>query len=611
MPELKKERIKDQMLKTAARLWGVPESEIETNFDPLILLMMESCAAELEKIGYEINASQTRLLERFADIIIPEAIVGPVPASCIMHATPVEAMATLDPNTRFYTGQRIQRAGTGAAYNLDVFFTPVGNFPVHKVALSYLLIGSKLYKTDAQSKKELISGNDDNGKVNEIWLAIEPDKAVQTLNGLSIFFDMRGHSEATTFYNSLTGAKASINDQDTGLLKGYSNMAQFELGPDEMLVAGNNYSEKINRQIAGIYINHFVNISANEPIQSALRTAPVEWQQLLPDAVLKQVSAKPMVYLKIELGRYFHQDVLDRLVCSINAMPAVNRKINTINYRTDSWMNIIPLQVEGNFLDMHSITSASGGKYKFSISADMQDVEEGEAIVRSGGIGKANSSEVREIIGRLTEAIRDESAYFTEISNEFILTRLREISQILARLEDQITKAKDNQQANYYVLLKPKKAGEQVILNYWTTNGLDAQQVKAGAFLNAFNHTLVAAKSAYILTNAVGAKQGITDTEKKLLLRQQLSSNGRIVSAEDIKLQCFRVFGNKLKNVEVKKGVQVDAGCKEGFTRTIDILLSLASGNTEYTEVDYLCGELENSLQINASPVYPFRVKIV
>jgi hypothetical protein len=36
MAVIRKDRIKDQMLKTAARLWSIPENEIETTFDPLI-----------------------------------------------------------------------------------------------------------------------------------------------------------------------------------------------------------------------------------------------------------------------------------------------------------------------------------------------------------------------------------------------------------------------------------------------------------------------------------------------------------------------------------------------------------------------------------------------
>jgi hypothetical protein len=61
MAAIKKERIKDQMVNTAARIWGIEESEIEHNFDPLALLLIEACAAELEKIGHNITESHKSL----------------------------------------------------------------------------------------------------------------------------------------------------------------------------------------------------------------------------------------------------------------------------------------------------------------------------------------------------------------------------------------------------------------------------------------------------------------------------------------------------------------------------------------------------------------------
>jgi len=33
MDILKKERIRDRMLKTASKVWGIPENEIEANYD--------------------------------------------------------------------------------------------------------------------------------------------------------------------------------------------------------------------------------------------------------------------------------------------------------------------------------------------------------------------------------------------------------------------------------------------------------------------------------------------------------------------------------------------------------------------------------------------------
>ncbi len=610
---MKKERIKDRMLKTTARLWGVPENEIETHFDPLILLLIEACAAEMEKIGYDINASHTRLLDRLADMVVPESAIGPKPASAVITATPVEANAILEPLTRFYTNQRIVTPETGNAHNTDLFFTPVGKFPVLKVSFDYMFAGNKLYRINENNSRDVVHEGDREGNVHELWLALTPDKALPSLRGLSIYFDLRSHSEAGNFYKSLENAAAWAGAQNLGLEPGYYQGDQFELSPEEMLVAGHDYGKKVSRQIAGIYQKHFLHLTGNQPMASLTEGGvPEGLKQQLPQQVAQQLASEPMVFIRIALSRPFHQDVLNGLFCSINAFPVINRKYNTANYRTDTWINIIPLQIEGSFFDLHDITSATGKKYKFRTTADQNAIEEGEASVRSSGIGKTNSKEVREIINSLMEAIRDESAYFSELSNEFITARLREISQILARLEDQLAAARDSHAPHHYILLRPKNAGDQVTINYWTTNAADANQVKAGTSMNAFNHTLVGAKNAYMVTNAVGGKSGVTEAEKKHLLKQQLASNGRIISAEDVKLLCAQLFGSRLKRVEVKKGVQVGNVKAEGFIRTIDVLLTLSNEAKEKkdNEITYLCSELEYQLQQNATPIYPFRIVV-
>lgn len=603
---LKKEQIKDRMLKTAARLWEIPEGEIETNFDPLIMLLLETCAGELENIGAGINATQGRLIDRLAELILPEAMINAQPATCIMHGTPVEPVASVNDSTRFYTTQRMQQAGT-AAYNQDFYFTPIGDFRLLKATLGYMKAGNKFYRFTGNGQKELILDSGNNGYSAEVWLALSPDKALTQLKGLQFFFDLKGHSEANALYNSLHQARAFVNEEEIEIGSGYYKGDQFDLNLEEALSSGHDYSRKVHRQAAGIYRNRFLHIAGN--LEAKAGAIPAAWLDL-PEKVQQSLQAEGAVFIKIELGRMFQQETLDRLFCSINAFPVVNRALNTMNYRTDTWVNIIPMQIEGSFLDLQSITGSSGHKYKINISADNQQVEEGEAIVRSGGVGKTNSREVREIIGSLMEAIRDESAYFSRMSNEFVLARLREITRILARLEDQMSIARDKKETLHYLLLKPRTAGESVTVNYWTTNGADAHAVKTGTMLTAFNHTITAAKGAYILTNGAGGKSIVTEAEKKYTLKRQLSSGGKIVSAEDVKLLSYQLFGDKLKKIEIKKGIQPGNGPNQGFQRTIDIFLTLAPAQQESAkeEVDYLCSELEYNLGLQASPVCPFRI---
>jgi len=601
---LKKEQIKDRMLKTAARLWDIPEGEIETNFDPLILLLLEACAGELEHIGAGINASQSRLLDRLAELILPEVMLHAQPASCVVTGFPVDARATLDETVRFYTTQRIQQAGT-AARNQDFYFTPVGRFLLLKAGLPYMKAGGRFFRFTGNGQKELVQDSYAGGYSNELWLAVSPDKSLESLQGLQLYFDLKGHSDAGAFYSSLHTAKAFINGTQVALSPGYCNGEQFELNLEEALTEGYDYSRRIHRQVAGIYRNRFLHFP--EALPAAGRQVPDEWLDL-PEKALQALTAEAPVFIRIVLGRLFPQETLDRIQCSINAFPAVNRMLNTMNYRTDTWINIIPMQVQGSFLDLHHISSGTG-RYRISTAAGTR-VEEGEAIVRSSGIGKTNSREVREIIGSLTEAIRDESAYFSRMSNDFVLARLREITRILARLEDQMQIARDKKEPMHYLLLKPRAAGESVTISYWTTNGPEAHTVKAGTALTAFNHTLTASRGAYLLTNATGGKSVVSESEKKYILQRQLLSGGKVISAEDARLLSYQLFGDRLKKAEVRKGLQPGNGAHQGFRRTIDIFLTLATQQSETAkeEVDYLCSELEYHLNLNASPVYPFRI---
>lgn len=610
MQPYRKERIKDRMVKTAAKLWEVPEHEIDANFDPLVLLLMEACAAELEKIGYDINASQSRLLDKLAELMVPEAAIGPKPSTCVIQATPIESHSVVNTMTRFYCTQKITKPNQRNSYNTDIFFTPIGSFPLLKASLSYVMIGQKLFEVK-DNIKTLLQGSDSSNATQDIWLAITPDKATNSLKGLNIFFDMRNHSEGSNVYKSLEGAICFANGQPVAIEQGYFNAAQFELSPDNMLISGSDYSGKVNRQTAGVYQKHFLHIAADVKTEEVLsNSVPEDWRNSLPEKIVQKLASTAMIYLNIKLPRPFYQDTLEGIQCCINAFPAINRKLNSTSYRTDNWINIIPLQIEGSFFDIQNIAGTNGKPYRFRISAEAQALEEDEATVRSSGMGKTNSREVKEIIYSLTEAIRDESAYFSEVSNEFILTRLREISQILTRLEDQLAIAKGTHSPHHYVLLRPKNAGDQVTIDYWTTNANDGNQVRSGTVLNAFNHTLVAARNAFTVTSAQGGKEGVTETEKKLLLRQQLASQGKLVSAEDIKLRCAYLFGENLTQVEVMKGVKIGATANEGFQRTIDVVLKFKNDLSEHTweGINYQTKELEYILNTEATPVFPFRV---
>ncbi|MEP7142958.1 MAG: hypothetical protein ABI707_08810, partial [Ferruginibacter sp.] len=271
------------------------------------------------------------------------------------------------------------------------------------------------------------------------------------------------------------------------------------------------------------------------------------------------------------------------------------------------------LPAEGIYLDLAAIKTESGEYYKLRPSAGVQNLVAGEAIVRSSGVGKTSSNEVREMINSIIEKIRDQSAYFGQLSNEYILERLREIGKTLAGLEDHMALATDKKTEYNYLMLRPKNNGEIVTIDFWITNGEDANQVKSGALLAASHQSLVNSKKLFTITAFSGGRNRVSVSEKKDLLKQQLISGGKIVSAEDVELLCFQLFGDRLKKVEIQKSVRVSPKAGDGFERSIDVLITYSNKVNESmkNETDNLCRELAFLLKTNASPVYPYRIIIL
>ena len=613
MERLSKDRIKDRMLKTASKVWGIPENEIEANYDPLVLLLLEACSSELEKLNLDIQSSQNRLLGHLAEMMLPDVTSGAQPPSCVMKAAPIEGMTSIDSLTKFYCTTRIGSGNQSAT--ADVHFTPIGKFPLLPTRLKYIGIGDKAYSIKESGTKEVLfeKNTNDNQAVSTIELVLTVDASLASLQGLSLFFDLRSHSEAPSFYQHLPSCKASINGNAIAIKSGYSFAEQFQPDPATMLENGANYTAKLNRLVAGTYAGQFLNIDDATSIKTLQQSSPsTYWQQLLPKEIIQKELAAPMIYLSLSLSKSFPRYVLESLMIAANAFPIVSRKMNTLNYRTNQWINIIPLSFEGAFLDIQSIQSSSG-KYNYRMTPFGHDISEGEAYVRTSGIAKHNSREVREMVGNLMQAIRDESAYFNDISNDTIMNRLREVNQVLTRIQDQIKSAKDLREQFCYVLLKPKNSNETLSIQYWSMHLKPAKQVKAFTLLNGLDHTAVDAKSAYTITPLLGGKEYIADAEKKNYLRQEVSSKGKIISIEDVKYAAIKTFGALMKSVEVKKVIKTGSGKTNGFVRAIEVCITPTEeaqlNNPD--ELQYSLKELEFLLSENATPIFPYYVNII
>ncbi len=607
MNALNREQIKDRMVRLAATHWQVPENEIEANFDPLIILLFDAVAAELEAVGYEIRDIQNNLLHEMAALMLPESLLGARPASCVLMAQPSDTTAILKSDTSFSTLAQIQNPGE-PVHEAELNFTPVGEVKLFSVQPGFIRIGHKVYKYLPEGRKLQVhdeqAGND---LVNEIHFTLHGRDIPADLSGLQVFFDLRGHSEANAFYFALQNGALEINGIDTDFTRGYYKNNQYQTGLQEAFQDEGDYFRKVQKEIAAWYADQFITL-AESGTRGLQQSSPIV--ENLPAKLTQEILDSQPLFCTLRLGRHFRMEVLDRLQMGVNAFPAVNRKPEKIFYKTDKWINIIPLPVNDNFLDIQSIEGLGGASYKIRSGNHENAVSENEAIIRTARVGKSTSREIRNTIKNLLETIRDESAYFSLTSNDFISSRLTEISRVLTRMEDQLQISKDEKPSFTYVMLRAVNAGETIQVNYWTTAPKEAAHVKAGMSFRPVQHTLTGTAGTYSLTSAMGGAETPGDYQRKQMLVRQLLSRGKIVSSEDVKLLCYELLGNRLKDMQVRKAMTIQAGRQAGIARVIEIVIRI--DKTEFSESELVSVEkqLRYLLDTQGTFMFPFDIRI-
>lgn len=98
-----KEELKSRMLRHISAIWDIKNTEV---LDPLVRILIESLARELEKTHHEINNFETRVLEKIATMMTPGVLASPYCAHAVLTAKPVEPFQKITPATHFFYSKR-------------------------------------------------------------------------------------------------------------------------------------------------------------------------------------------------------------------------------------------------------------------------------------------------------------------------------------------------------------------------------------------------------------------------------------------------------------------------------------------------------------------------
>ncbi len=609
-----KEKISNRMIKNASRIWGFQDTQSESSFDPFVGMILGALANELAKISNDINTIESRVLEKLVELLTPDPITGPFPAHALLRAKSVDPVFTIDPFYQFFINKKFIIPGEHSVDEKPVFFTPAGNYKLFNGQIKFLVTGAKVFEFHEDHHKEIIALAQPGKslKTSEIWFGLDFHEDVESLEGLSICFDLLNEAYENSFYESLAKGKWTINNQSVIFTQGFDNENNIETNSLDLLLKNElDVTTKVCSHINRFYHKKFQTLTGGQSSLSELST-----NENIPNAFINIFSPKDLeniednlIWIKVEFPQVMPPEVLEDLFCSINCFPAFNRHLNEFTQSSRDFINIIPLLTEEVFFDMKRVTSSNGKSFTIKSFSGINEVENETFIVRHGGVGRFDSRNAAEIVSYLLELLRDESAAFSIIGADMIASDLKELNQTITRLEQRLDESNVIKNDISYLLLKAHPEDETLFVEFWTTNGEFANKIKSGEKLFVYDGSDLWPDSVSTITPTVGGRESMNSEERVNAYRKALLSHGRVITKEDIKALCFEHFGNLLKKVEIKKGLQTGKSTDSGFIQTLDIFLTLAKSCDDFDddELQFLKKDLLIKLEEQSASVLPFR----
>ncbi|WP_306353347.1 hypothetical protein [Flavobacterium sp. '19STA2R22 D10 B1'] len=613
MNQLSKDQIKDRLLKRAAKKWGYSDVELENVFDPIVNLLFDVCSKELEKISNEVFSSRRRITERLVDILTPIASSKATPARAIMKAYPSENEVILNDHHQFYI-QKKEINPYNPSENLlkDYFFGATKPVKITRNKLRYVVLPNGIQEVIKDQFKEVLSSDLYTKPLQHgtIWLGIQ-HQGDGIMKDLMFYFYLKNISNRNTFFHFLPRAKWYLNDHLLTTSEGYNTDDSFSKRDSKLIQEDFYHIERTEEHVNEYYEKNFISIKDIFNIEDNTHTVPAEFKQFLSTEDLKQLSNEKVIWLRLEFPNVINKNMLSDVFCATNCFPVINKKLNETQGSIKSLMNIYPLNIgEDFFLELYSVLDDKNREFDVIKNNNHEQIDD-YAYLRFGGVARFDERNATEEINYLIDLVRDEAAAFSSLGHDFTDTNLKEINQIISRFRNKMAQVGMHKKNTPYLVLnsKNKKDRGTLFVKYWTTNGEDANKINTFSRLLLYKGSDFEKDSMTLLSTTQGGKNELTNSEKIYAYRENLISNQRVVTKQDIIILCKNHYGESIENVTVKTGIQTSLDSNIGYMPTIDIYLK-RKDETLFNEEEwnFLSEDLMLRIKNRAINIVPFRI---
>lgn len=610
-----KSSIKQRMISVAAKAWGVTTKDIE-KADPIVPLLIDACASEIAKVSTSISESRDKMAGKIMELLTPAELTSPYPARAILNAIPMDTVSQIDENNEFYFTKRsyIQSADQ----DVELFFTPAGKYKLLKAEVRYLGFHNNVYvKSNPFEKVNACKSNSSNTiEPNTLWVGLHVLKPINSLDGISFYFDLDGASEIEEemFYSALTESKWEINGKGKTITSGFK-----KTNPEDSNYRFTNSTREFNKSqavcnhINNFYKKKFITLleGADDSVnyKELTQKYPDYFKDIFKEDDLNELEGN-LLWIKIRFMQHVPAEVLQNVNCTINCFPVLNRRSEKIFVNGKD--KIAGLISEDNeiFFDLKRIDPEGNMKIILS-SQDTGDRENtGIITLRQDNIGRFNSRNALELIEQMIEVYREEFLAFSKFKNinqdsvEDLHNAIRPFENVLEELYDISVDSLP------YVMLKtsPENENLNVEVDYWLTNGALANGIQKEESVRYDSAELIRDK-IYFMTPTYGGIDRKKNEDLKNDFRYALLSRDRIVTKADIKSLCYKIFENLISEIEVKEGISGFTQPNSGLRRTIDIYIKLRENQHSTDEIiHFLKEDLKTQLEEKSNNTLPFRI---
>ena len=599
-----KENIRNRMLKNILVLWDVHSIE---NMDPIVKLLIESLSSEIFKLFGDFSDMEERVLSRLAMSMTPSSELTAKPSHALIRVMPNDADYIISNESRFkYDDNKfVKRLGLN-----KVYYTPIESARIVDAKVSHVAAVGKLFSMTNGIKHDIgYAANLDEGLNYCAWIGVDVAEEIESIDNLSLFFDLTHVSAKADYLRLIPYAKWSVNDEPIEVEAGLYAPVTVE---DE-LICNPTVSSRLLKDIYTGYAKHYVTVTSKLNCKSSKKLFPDELKSYYDEETVAKLT-KPLLWFKVVFPPHFHGSILEYLLVDTNVIPVTNISIcrKHISMKENSTFVPIDMGLLEHFIEVHSVSDSSGKKYveyNSKIYSDRYPGQIGTYSLRKGGCERFVTSDAKNYLTRLVDLLRDESLSFTSLDGDAIKSNIDDLVICLDRVESSVQMDDQVIESPSYLLVDKTSVGETIFVDYKVTNGVAMNGIKKGAELSLVDNSDLTLGNGYLYTPTKGGAAPPDISRINDIYRYWLVSHDSITSRYDVESFCSAYFADTILKVKVKAGCAIGPRPNEGVINTVDVHVTLKNNLSDSAEEE-LKEKLFDMLQSRSPLHYNYQIFI-